>query len=108
MGAPTHADVQRALLPRVAAQRALLPLVQGGERRAAPMTPHPPSSPRHHHGGCARPCEPWSRAVDQTKPSQKSPYLARQMSEAKCSSRVAECTRLSPEDVKLGGSQGLA
>ena len=53
------ADVQRALLPTVAASRGRLPLEQEGERRVARMNPHPPSSPRRRRGGSAQPPEPW-------------------------------------------------
>src|SRR6185312_6259955 len=58
-GALTLADVQRALLPTVAAPRARLPLAQEGERCVARMMPQPPSSPRHRRGGSAQPPEPW-------------------------------------------------
>ena len=72
-GALTLADEQHAPPPTVAAPQARLPLEQERERRAAWRTPHPLSSPRR--------APTWR---------------------AKCRgvgnhSRVAECTRLSPE-----------
>src|SRR6185503_17560010 len=88
-GRPDSCLVQRAPPPTVAVPQAWLPLEQERERRVAWRTPHPPSSPR-------RPPEPWRRARDELKPATPPTWRAKWRGVAN-HSRVAECTRLSPE-----------